>query len=72
MEAKNGGYNGTSNNEFGNVKKDIKLYIKLKIKRKKIVVDIKFINECKKKKPTPKFLKEICKISPQQYISKST
>ena len=48
MEAKNGGYNDTLNNGFENVKNDIKLYIKLKIRRKKIAADIKFINECQK------------------------
>ena len=57
MEANNGGYNGTSNNQLENVKKDIKLYIKPKIKREKIAADIKFINECQKTNVTPNFVK---------------
>ena len=36
-----------------NVKKEIKQYVKLKIKRRKIAVDIKDIDECQKTN-TPK------------------
>ena len=61
MEANNGGYNGTSNNQLENVKKDIKLYIKPKIKREKIAADIKFINECQKTNITPNFIKKYVK-----------
>jgi len=64
MDATNGSYNGT-NNEMANEKKDIKQYIRLKLKRRKIAADIKFIDECQKSNITPNFVKKVRKIRPQ-------
>ena len=70
MDATNGSYNGT-NNEMANEKKDIKQYIRLKLKRRKIAADIKFIDECQKSNITPNFVKKYVKFDHNSKFQKA-